>query len=63
MDPFFGASTLAINCDVLEPLTYQPYNRDPRTTAKKAEAYVKSTRHRRQRSISAPSPNSSSSTT
>jgi glutamine synthetase len=43
MDPFFGASTLAINCDVLEPLTYQPYNRDPRTTAKKAEAYVKST--------------------
>jgi glutamine synthetase len=42
MDPFFGASTLAINCDVLEPLTYQPYNRDPRTTAKKAEAYVKS---------------------
>jgi glutamine synthetase len=42
LDPFFGASTLAINCDVLEPLTYQPYNRDPRTTAKKAEAYVKS---------------------
>ena len=42
MDPFFGASTLAINCDVLEPLTYQPYNRDPRTTAKKAEGYVKS---------------------
>jgi glutamine synthetase len=43
MDPFFSASTLAINCDVLEPLTYQPYNRDPRTTAKKAEGYVKST--------------------
>ena len=42
MDPFFGASTLAINCDVLDPLTYQPYSRDPRTTAKKAEAYVKS---------------------
>jgi glutamine synthetase len=41
MDPFFGASTLAINCDVLDPLTYQPYARDPRTTAKKAEAYVK----------------------
>ena len=43
IDPFFSASTLAINCDVLEPLTYQPYNRDPRTTAKKAEAYVRST--------------------
>ncbi len=41
MDPFFGASTLCIVCDVLEPLTYQPYNRDPRTTAKKAEAFVK----------------------
>jgi glutamine synthetase len=42
VDPFFGAPTLAVNCDILEPLTYQPYNRDPRTTAKKAEAYVKS---------------------
>ena len=42
VDPFFGAATLAINCDILEPLTYQPYNRDPRTTAKKAEAFVKS---------------------
>ena len=41
VDPFFGAATLAINCDILEPLTYQPYNRDPRTTAKTAEAYVK----------------------
>ena len=41
VDPFFGAPTLAINCDILEPLTYQPYNRDPRTTAKKAEAYVR----------------------
>ncbi|AKR55588.1 glutamine synthetase [Youhaiella tibetensis] len=42
LDPFFGASTLAINCDILEPNTYQPYNRDPRSIAKKAEAYVKS---------------------
>jgi glutamine synthetase len=41
VDPFFSASTLAINCDILDPLTYQPYNRDPRTTAKKAENYVK----------------------
>src|SRR6185312_4432722 len=43
IDPFFGASTLAINCDILDPTTYQPYNRDPRTTAKKAEAFVRST--------------------
>ena len=42
LDPFFGASTLAINCDILEPNTYQPYNRDPRSMAKKAEAYVRS---------------------
>ncbi|MCB9993899.1 MAG: type I glutamate--ammonia ligase [Hyphomicrobiaceae bacterium] len=43
MDPFFAQSTLALNCDILDPTTYQPYNRDPRTTAKKAEAFVKST--------------------
>ncbi|TDQ66403.1 glutamine synthetase [Maritalea mobilis] len=42
IDPFFGQSTLAINCDILEPASYEAYNRDPRTTAKKAEAYVKS---------------------
>ncbi|WP_417309528.1 type I glutamate--ammonia ligase [Devosia sp.] len=41
IDPFYGSATMSINCDILEPLTYQPYNRDPRTTAKKAEAYVK----------------------
>ncbi len=42
IDPFFAQTTLAINCDILEPATYQPYNRDPRTTAKKAESYLKS---------------------
>jgi len=42
MDPFFAAPTLAVNCDILEPATYQPYNRDPRGIAKKAEALVKS---------------------
>jgi glutamine synthetase len=42
VDPFFGAATLAVTCDILEPLTYEPYNRDPRTTTKKAEAYVAS---------------------
>jgi glutamine synthetase len=40
VDPFFGAATLAVNCDILEPATYQPYNRDPRSIAKKAEAFV-----------------------
>jgi glutamine synthetase len=43
LDPFFAASTLSIVCDVLEPLTGEPYDRDPRGMAKKAEAYVKST--------------------
>jgi glutamine synthetase len=42
VDPFFGAATLAVNCDILEPATYQPYNRDPRSIAKKAEAFVTS---------------------
>ncbi len=41
MDPFFAQPTLALFCDILEPATGQPYNRDPRTTAKAAEAYLK----------------------
>ena len=43
MDPFFAASTMSIVCDVLEPTTGEPYGRDPRGMAKKAEAYLKST--------------------
>ena len=43
IDPFFAASTMSINCDILEPATGEPYNRDPRGIAKKAEAYLKST--------------------
>ena len=42
IDPFFQQTTLAVMCDVLDPITGQAYNRDPRMTAKKAEAYVKS---------------------
>src|SRR5450631_4519391 len=42
LDPFFAAPTLSIVCDVLEPTTGEPYNRDPRGIAKKAEAYVAS---------------------
>ncbi|WP_297295127.1 type I glutamate--ammonia ligase [uncultured Methylovirgula sp.] len=40
IDPFFAAPTLSIVCDVLEPTTGEPYNRDPRGIAKKAEAYL-----------------------
>jgi len=40
MDPFFQQDTLAVFCDILEPDTNEAYNRDPRTTAKKAQAYM-----------------------
>jgi glutamine synthetase len=43
IDPFFSASTLSIVCDILEPATGEPYERDPRGIAKKAEAFLKST--------------------
>src|SRR5450432_4831411 len=43
MDPFFAASTMVLNCDILDPASGQPYGRDPRGIAKKAEAYLKST--------------------
>ena len=38
IDPFFAETTLSIVCDVLEPTTGEPYGRDPRGMAKKAEA-------------------------
>ncbi len=39
IDPFFAETTLVLVCDVLEPTTGEPYNRDPRGIAKKAEAW------------------------
>ena len=42
VDPFFSQPTLAIFCDVLEPLSGQPYERDPRSTAKQALSYMSS---------------------
>jgi glutamine synthetase len=41
MDPFFAQSTMVILCDILEPLSGEKYNRDPRGIAKAAEAYMK----------------------
>ena len=44
LDPFFAHATLSIVCDVLEPTTGEPYSRDPRSVAVKAEAYLKQTK-------------------
>ncbi|HBA34665.1 MAG TPA: type I glutamate--ammonia ligase, partial [Gammaproteobacteria bacterium] len=42
MDPFFDDITMNIRCDVIEPDTMQGYERDPRSIAKRAEAYMAS---------------------
>ena len=43
VDPFAEETTLNMTCDVIEPNTMQGYERDPRSLAKRAEAYMKST--------------------
>lgn len=43
MDPFADEPTLNITCDIVEPATGQGYERDPRSLAKRAEAYLQST--------------------
>jgi len=40
LDPFAAQPSLIIFCDVMEPLTGQPYGRDPRSIAKKAQAHL-----------------------
>ncbi len=42
MDPFREENTLIVTCDVVEPSTDKGYDRDPRSLAKRAEAYLKS---------------------
>ena len=42
IDPFYAQPTLAIFCDILEPGTGEPYDRDPRSTAKSALNYMNS---------------------
>jgi glutamine synthetase len=41
IDPFFEEPTLMLTCDVVEPSDGKPYERDPRSLAKRAEAYMK----------------------
>jgi len=41
VDPFFEEPTLILSCDVIDPADHKPYERDPRSLAKRAEAYLK----------------------
>ncbi|MBW2162954.1 MAG: type I glutamate--ammonia ligase [Deltaproteobacteria bacterium] len=43
IDPFFTEPTLVLIGDITDPITREPYSRDPRNIAKKAEAYLKGT--------------------
>jgi glutamine synthetase len=43
MDPFYAAPTLALICNIVEPMTREAYSRDPRYITQKADAYLKST--------------------
>ena len=43
VDPFYEHPTLVLICDVIEPADNKGYSRDPRTIAKRAEAYLQET--------------------
>ena len=42
IDPFFDETTVVLTCDVVDPSDGKGYDRDPRSIAKRAEAYLKS---------------------
>ena len=44
MDPFTQHPTLSLICNIVDPITKEPYSRDPRYVAQKAESYMKSTK-------------------
>ncbi|HDY82204.1 MAG TPA: glutamate--ammonia ligase [Halieaceae bacterium] len=43
LDPFTDDTTVIVRCDIVEPSTMQGYERDPRSVARRAEEYLKST--------------------
>jgi glutamine synthetase len=43
IDPFFAEPTLVLICDISDPITREPYSRDPRWIAKKAQRFLKQT--------------------
>ena len=63
IDPFCEHPTLSLICNIVDPITSEPYSRDPRYIARKAEELPEVDRHRRHARTSAPRPSSSSSTT
>jgi glutamine synthetase len=42
IDPFYEAPSLVLICNIVDPVTREPYTRDPRNIAQKADAYLKS---------------------
>jgi glutamine synthetase len=43
IDPFFQHPTLVLICNIVDPITREPYSRDPRWIARKAEKHLKAT--------------------
>jgi glutamine synthetase len=43
LDPFFARPTVSVIADIVDPVTREPYSRDPRYVARKAEAYLRKT--------------------
>src|SRR5688572_17550011 len=43
LDPFTEAPTLSLVCEIADPITREPYGKDPRGVARRAEAYLQST--------------------
>ncbi|HEX9611583.1 MAG TPA: glutamine synthetase beta-grasp domain-containing protein, partial [Gemmatimonadales bacterium] len=41
VDPCLQVPTLSLTCDILDPVTGEPYTRDPRYVARKAEAFLR----------------------
>jgi len=40
IDPFYEQQTMSIICNIFDPITREPYSRDPRYVAQKAEGYL-----------------------
>src|SRR5574341_1275159 len=43
VDPCLQVPTLSVTCDIVDPVTGEPYSRDPRYVARKAEAFLRKT--------------------